>query len=89
MEEPGGGCDIHPWAHPRSGLLPGSWTILTENPARLNPWGGWPMKKSKFTEQQIAVALQHAEGGTSVAEVAVRWTSRRRRSIAGSSSTAA
>ena len=27
------------------------------------------MKKSKFTEQQIAFALQQAEGGTSVAEV--------------------
>ncbi|HWE18727.1 MAG TPA: transposase [Hyphomicrobiaceae bacterium] len=27
------------------------------------------MKKSKFTEQQIAFALQQAEGGTSVGEV--------------------
>lgn len=27
------------------------------------------MKKSKFTEQQIAFALQQAEGGTNVAEV--------------------
>ncbi len=27
------------------------------------------MKKSKFTEQQIAFALQEAEGGTNVAEV--------------------
>jgi putative transposase len=27
------------------------------------------MKKSKFTEQQIAFALQQAEGGTAVAEV--------------------
>jgi putative transposase len=27
------------------------------------------MKKSKFSEQQIAFALQQAEGGTSVAEV--------------------
>jgi putative transposase len=27
------------------------------------------MKKSKFTEQQIAFALQQAEGGTPVAEV--------------------
>ena len=27
------------------------------------------MKKSKFTEQQIAFALQQAEGGTTVAEV--------------------
>jgi putative transposase len=27
------------------------------------------MKKSKFTEQQIAFALQQQEGGTSVAEV--------------------
>jgi hypothetical protein len=27
------------------------------------------MKKSKFTEQQIAVALQQAEGGTQVAEM--------------------
>lgn len=27
------------------------------------------MKKSKFTEQQIAFALQQAEGGTSVEEV--------------------
>ena len=27
------------------------------------------MKKSKFTEQQIAFALQQAEGGTQVAEV--------------------
>jgi putative transposase len=27
------------------------------------------MKKSKFTEQQIAFALQHAESGTQVGEV--------------------
>ena len=27
------------------------------------------MKKSKFTEQQIAFALQQAEGGTPIAEV--------------------
>jgi putative transposase len=27
------------------------------------------MKKSKFTEQQIAFAFQQAEGGTNVAEV--------------------
>jgi putative transposase len=27
------------------------------------------MKKSKFAEQQIAFALQQAEGGTAVAEV--------------------
>lgn len=27
------------------------------------------MKKSKFTEQQVAFALQQAEGGTAVAEV--------------------
>ena len=27
------------------------------------------MKKSRFTEQQIAFALQQAEGGTNVAEV--------------------
>jgi hypothetical protein len=28
-----------------------------ENPASLKSWkGGWPMKKSKFTKQQIAVA---------------------------------
>jgi putative transposase len=27
------------------------------------------MKKSKFTEQQIAFVLQQAEGGTTVAEV--------------------
>jgi putative transposase len=27
------------------------------------------MKKSKFTEQQIAFALQQAEGGTQVADV--------------------
>ena len=29
------------------------------------------MKKSRFTEQQIAFALQQAEGGTNVAEVYV------------------
>jgi len=30
------------------------------------PRRGPPMKKSKFTEQQIAFALQQAEGGTPV-----------------------
>ena len=30
------------------------------------------MKKSKFTEQQIAFALQHAEGGTNVTDCAMR-----------------
>ncbi len=30
------------------------------------------MKKSKFTEQQIAFALQQAEGGANVAEVCRR-----------------
>ena len=30
------------------------------------------MKKSKFTEEQIAFALKQAEGGTSVAEIARR-----------------
>jgi transposase-like protein len=29
----------------------------------------WPMKKSRFTDQQIASALQQAESGTSVEEV--------------------
>jgi len=29
----------------------------------------WPMKKSRFTDQQIAFALQQAEGGTPVEEV--------------------
>jgi len=29
----------------------------------------WRIKKSKFTEQQIAFALQQAEGGTQVSEV--------------------
>ena len=32
------------------------------------------MKKSKFTEQQIGLALRQAEGGTNVAEVCpARW----------------
>jgi hypothetical protein len=31
--------------------------------------GGFTMKKSKFTEQQIAFALRKAESGTRVAEV--------------------
>jgi len=30
--------------------------------------GGFAMKKSKFTEEQIAFALRQAEGGTSVGE---------------------
>jgi len=31
------------------------------------------MKKSKFTDQQIAFALQQAEAGTAVEESAARW----------------
>ncbi len=34
------------------------------------------MKKSKFTEQQIAFALQQAESGRTVAECAGRWNLR-------------
>ena len=31
--------------------------------------GGHPMKRSRYTEEQIAFALRQAEGGTAVGEV--------------------
>ena len=31
--------------------------------------GGHPMKRSRYTEEQIAFALRQAEGGTDVGEV--------------------
>jgi putative transposase len=34
-----------------------------------NPRGRYAMRKSKFTEEQIAYALRQVEGGTRVAEV--------------------
>jgi hypothetical protein len=43
------------------------------------------VKKSQFTEQQIAFALQHVETGTEVGYVA-RWGSASRRSVAARSS---
>jgi transposase len=33
---------------------------------------GWDMKKSRYTEEQIALALKQAETGTPVAEVVQR-----------------
>lgn len=34
--------------------------------------GDFSMKKSKFTEEQIAFALKQAEGGTPIVEIARR-----------------
>ena len=45
------------------------------------------MKKSKFTEQQIAFALQQAEGGTPVEEICRKFgiSDRRRATSVGTS----
>jgi len=43
-----------------------SWKILVYHPGRMR---GFSMKKSKFTESQIAFILRQAEEGTAVAEV--------------------
>ena len=58
------------------GLVPESWTIVSEkNPlvlvnAELTKEGGFfCMKRSRFTEQQIAFSLRQVEEGTSVGEV--------------------
>jgi putative transposase len=47
------------------------------------------MKRLKFTEQQIAFALQQAESGTQVAVVCRKMGISERPSIAGSNSMAA
>lgn len=82
-------------------ILPHADFLLVDSSRKIRPFnlrelgwsapmeGGCPMKKSKFTEQQIAFAFQQAEGGTQVAEYAGRWAAPKRRSIACSSSTAA
>jgi hypothetical protein len=46
------------------------------------------MKKSRYTEEQIAFALKQAETGTPVAEVIRRMGFRSRRSTAGRRCTA-
>jgi hypothetical protein len=75
----------------RDELLPESETVLTERIRLvLNPMeGGWPMKKSKFTERQIAFALHRQKAGHRLPRCAGKWASPKRRSIAGNSSTAA
>ena len=47
------------------------------------------MKKSKFTERQIAFALHRQKAGHRLPRCAGKWASPKRRSIAGNSSTAA
>ncbi|VEC02114.1 transposase IS3/IS911 family protein [Klebsiella pneumoniae] len=46
------------------------------------------MKKSRFTEEQIVLALKQAELGTSVPESAVSWVFPMPRSIHGARDTA-
>jgi putative transposase len=46
------------------------------------------MKKSRYTEEQIAYAMKQAETGTPVAEVIAGWGFRSRRFTAGRSFTA-
>jgi len=43
------------------------------------------MKTSKFTDEQIAMALRQAEAGTPVGEICRSWASASRASIAGKS----
>jgi putative transposase len=63
---------------PAGGLPPDDWSAWTrvkrtgysradEMPAEAG--GGSKMRKSKFTDEQIAMALRQAEGGTPVAEI--------------------
>lgn len=41
------------------------------------------MPRKRFSDEQIAIALRQAEGGTTVGGICRRWGLRKRRSIAG------